>query len=69
MESTIEPNMTNNTKYSLVSITPSKTDPHKGIFLVARNDPSYVHSLQSHITFSKDDKISFIANYKKNDMN
>ena len=55
-------------RFSLVSMFADKTDPSRGIFMVARNDPSFVSSTQIHANFTKTDRLSFIANYRNNDM-
>lgn len=69
IDATIEPSGNKSTKYSFVSMNPSKTDPAKGILFVGRCDPSFVHSTQIHANFSQHDRLSFVANFKKNDPN
>lgn len=68
-ESIIGPKFAKTNKYSFVSMNPSKNDPGKAFILVGRNDPAFVHSMQTHITFSQNDKLSMVANFKKNDPN
>ena len=67
-ESTLDQN-NKATKFSFVSMNQSKTDQTKTLVIVGRNDPAFVHSLQLHATATQQDRISLVANFRKNDPN
>jgi len=56
-------------KFSLMSMNAMESDPSKSLVVVGRFDPAFVHSCQLHGTLSANDKISCVANFKKDDPN
>lgn len=67
-EGTFESLTSKTMKYSIMSMNADKNDHSRGLIFVGRNDPSFVHSLQAHTNFGSK-KVSFMANFKKNDPN
>lgn len=68
VESNFEQNA-RSTKYNFVSMIQNQNNPTQGLVIVGRNDVAYVHSMQLHATLSQFDRLSIVANFKKNDLN
>lgn len=57
------------TKYSFTSMNQSKTDPGKTLVMLGRVDPVHANTIQIHATPSQNDRISFVTQFKKSDVN
>jgi hypothetical protein len=65
----VTPNPKHGSKYSIMSMNALESDPSKSLVVVGRFDPAFVHSCQLHGALSQTDKISCVANFKKDDPN